>query len=79
MKCIQCDEGYTIDGLTTVAFEKNGIVFLFRHVTTMICPVCGEEYLSEEIQDRLADITERCLEPGLTINVYDFAAGSITA
>lgn len=79
MKCIQCDEGITIDGLTTVAFEKNGIAFLFRHVPAMICPVCGEEYLSEEIQERLADITERCLEPGLTINVFDFATGSVTA
>jgi len=45
----------------------------------MICPICGEEYVSEEIQDRLTEITNRCLEPGLTVNVYDFQAGLITA
>jgi|GEM_PF-2794567 len=39
MKCIQSNEGVTVDGLTTVAFEKNGVAFLFRHVPAMICPV----------------------------------------
>ena len=79
MKCIQCNEGVTVDSITTVAFEKNGAAFLFRHVPAMICPVCGEAYVSEEIQDRLTEITNRCLEPGLTVNVYDFQAGPITA
>jgi len=79
MKCIQCDEGVTIEGLTTVAFEKDGIPFLFRPVPTMICPVYGEEYLSEEIQDRLTEITNRCLKPGLSVYIYEFQAGLITA
>ena len=38
----------------------------------MVCPVCGEEYLAEEIQDRLTSITDRCLQPGLSLNVNDF-------
>ncbi|MCA1917593.1 type II toxin-antitoxin system MqsA family antitoxin [Methanospirillum hungatei] len=79
MKCVQCNEGVTVDSFTTVAFEKNGVAFLFRHVPAMICPVCGEEYLSEEIQDRISEITNRCLEPGLSVNVYDFQAKPITA
>ena len=68
-----------LDSLTTVAFEKDGVAFLFRHVPAMICPMCGEEYLSEEIQDRLTEIRNRCLKPGLSVNVYDFQAGLITA
>ena len=79
MKCIQCNEGQTVDGVATIAFEKKGVAFLFRHVPVMTCPVCGEEYLSEEIQDRLTDITSRCLQPGLSINVYDFNQGQIIA
>ena len=79
MKCVQCHEGETIDGVTTVAFEKDGIAFLFRHVPAMVCPVCGEEYLAEEIQDRLTAITDRCLQPGLSVNVYDFKGELIPA
>ncbi len=79
MKCIQCNEGVTVDSSTTVAFEKNGAAFLFRHVPAMICPICGEEYLSEEIQDRISEITSRFLEPGLSVQVYDFQVGKITA
>ncbi|MCA1916999.1 type II toxin-antitoxin system MqsA family antitoxin [Methanospirillum hungatei] len=52
MKCIQCNEGVTVDGLTTVAYEKNGVAFLFRSVPAMICPVCNEEYVLE-IQNRI--------------------------
>ncbi|GEM_PF-1288619 len=69
----------TIDSLTTIAFEKKGVAFLFRHVPVMTCPICGEEYLSEEIQDRLTDITDRCLQPGLSVNVYDFSQSQIIA
>ena len=79
MKCVQCNEGVTVDSSTTIAFEKNGAAFLFRHVPSMICPVCDEEYLSEEIQDRISEITSRCLERGLSVNVYDFQVGKITA
>jgi len=79
MKCIQSNEGVTVDSSTTVAFEKNGAAFLFRHVPSMICPVCDEEYLSEEIQDWISEITSRCLEPCLSVQVYDFQVGKITA
>ncbi|NLV28137.1 MAG: YgiT-type zinc finger protein [Methanomicrobiales archaeon] len=67
MKCIQCNEGVTFDGLTTVSFEKKkGLRFLFRNVPVMVCLVCGEEYLSEEIQDRRTEITNRCLKMGIS-------------
>ena len=79
MRCVRCEDEETVDSETTVAFGKNGVAFLFRHVPAMVCPECGEEYLSEKIQDRLTDITNRCLQPEQSINIYDFKSQQVKA
>lgn len=53
MKCVICKTGESSEAKTTLTFEKNSSVIIFKDVPCMKCEQCGEVYISEEVSGQL--------------------------
>ena len=53
MLCLICRQAETLDGLTSVTFERGEMRLKVKNVPAHICPVCGEAYLEEEVAVRV--------------------------
>jgi YgiT-type zinc finger domain-containing protein len=49
MICLICRQAATVDGLTSVHFERGEVRLVVNHVPARICPSCGEAYVDEEV------------------------------
>ncbi len=47
MKCVICKTGERFETKTTLTFEKNGSVIVFKDAPCTKCEQCGEIYISE--------------------------------
>ena len=53
MICLICRQGMTMDGLTSVTFERGELKFVVNNVPARVCPLCGEAYVTEVVAERL--------------------------
>jgi len=51
--CLICRQVETIDGLTSVTFERGELRLVVNSVPARICPSCGEAYVDENIAVQL--------------------------
>jgi len=51
--CLICRQAETVDGLTTVQFERGEMRLVVNHVPARVCPSCGEAYVEEQVAARL--------------------------
>ena len=49
MLCLICRQAETVDGLTSVHFERGKMRLLVNNVPARICPSCGEAYVEEQV------------------------------
>lgn len=76
MNCTTCKIGSMIKGTTTVTFDKDSAVIVFRHVPANVCNVCGDYTIDGDIAKELmkAANEERSKGHELTIVNYQKAA-----
>jgi YgiT-type zinc finger domain-containing protein len=53
MICLICRQAETLDGLTSVHFERGEMRLVVNHVPARLCPSCGEAYVEEQVAVRL--------------------------
>jgi YgiT-type zinc finger domain-containing protein len=53
MICLICRQAETLDGLTSVHFERGEMRLVVNHVPARVCPSCGEAYVEEQVAVRL--------------------------
>jgi YgiT-type zinc finger domain-containing protein len=53
MICLICRQAETLDGLTSVHFERGEMRLVVKDVPARVCPSCGEAYVEEEVAVRL--------------------------
>jgi len=53
MICLICRQADTVDGSTSVHFERGEIRLVVNHVPARLCPSCGEAYVEEQVAVRL--------------------------
>ena len=53
MICLICRQVETIDGLTSVTFERGELRIVVNNVPARLCPSCGEAYVDEDIAVKL--------------------------
>jgi len=53
MICLICRQVETMDGLTSVIFERGELRIVVNNVPARICPSCGEAYVDEDIAVKL--------------------------
>ena len=75
MKCIICRQAETIDGLTSVLFERGEFRLVVKSVPARVCPSCGEAYVEEDVAVRLLRDAEEMSRAGMldVVCEYDVA------
>jgi YgiT-type zinc finger domain-containing protein len=53
MICLVCRQAETLDGLTSIHFERGEMRLVVNHVPARVCPSCGEAYVKEQVAVRL--------------------------
>jgi YgiT-type zinc finger domain-containing protein len=74
MKCAICRNGQTREGHITVVLEREHSTLVFKNVPAQICENCGEEYLSESINQKLLKTAEDAVNRGVDLELLRFAA-----
>lgn len=72
MICLICRQTETVDGLTTVNFERGEMKLIVNNVPARVCPSCGEAYVSEKVAVQLLQDAEEKLQAGIFDDVLDF-------
>ena len=49
MLCLICRQAETVDGLTSVHFERGEMRLTVNYVPARVCPSCGEAYVEEQV------------------------------
>ncbi len=74
MICVICRHAEPQGGTTTVTLERDGATIVMKRVPALVCPNCGEAYLSEEVSRHLLDIAGDAARQGVTLDVREYAA-----
>ena len=72
MKCLMCKNESTVEGTTTVTFERDGMTLVVRNVPAQVCTNCGEAYVDEETSSRLLESAERAAREGVELEVRNY-------
>ena len=72
MICLICRQVETVDGLTTVRFERGEMRLVVNNVPARICPSCGEAYVDEDVAGKLLRDAEKMSEAGEMDDVIEF-------
>ena len=72
MICLICRQAESIDGLTSVHFERGEMRLVVNNVPARVCPSCGEAYLDEEVAVRLLRDAEEMSRAGISDDVIEY-------
>jgi YgiT-type zinc finger domain-containing protein len=72
MICLICRQVATMDGFTSVTFERGEMKFVFNNVPARVCPHCGEAYVEEVVAERLLMGAEEMSRMGELEDVRDY-------
>lgn len=64
MICLLCRQAETVDGLTSVHFERGEMRLIVKNVPARVCPSCGEEYVVGEVAVQLLKQVKALSEAG---------------
>ncbi len=74
MKCTTCRQAETREGTTTVTVERDGATLVMQGVPALVCPNCGEDYVSEETALRISAAAAEVADKGIKVEVRQYAA-----
>jgi YgiT-type zinc finger domain-containing protein len=74
MKCTTCGQAEPQSGTTTVTVEREGTMLVMRGVPALVCPNCGEDYVSEETARRISAAAAEVVQRGIKVEVRQYAA-----
>ena len=74
MKCTTCGQAEPQSGTTTVTVEREGTMLVMRGVPALVCPNCGEDYVSEETARRISATAAEVVQRGIKVEVRQYAA-----
>jgi YgiT-type zinc finger domain-containing protein len=76
MICLICRQAETVDGFTSVHFEREEMKLVVNHVPAMVCPSCGEAYVEKEVAVRLLRDAEAMSAAGEVDRVIEYDPAS---
>jgi YgiT-type zinc finger domain-containing protein len=74
MICLICRQVETVDGLTTIHFERGEMRLLVNNVPARVCPGCGEAYVEEDVAVLLLQVAEASAAAGELDRVIEYDA-----
>ena len=72
MICLICRQAETVDGQTSVHFERGEIRLVVNNVPARVCPSCGEAYVDEDVALQLLQGAEEMSDAGELEVVMEF-------
>lgn len=72
MICLLCRQAETVDGLTTVHFERGEMRLVVNNVPARVCPSCGEAYVEEQVAEGLLRSADAISAAGEMDSVRDY-------
>ena len=76
MICTICRQADLDSGTATVTLERAGTTFIMKGVPAVVCPNCGEEYVSDDVSARVLEEAEEAFQAGVTLDVRHFAGAA---
>ncbi len=74
MKCTTCGQADPQAGTTTITIERDGTTLVMKGVPALVCPNCGEDYVSEETTRRISATAAEVVGKGVKVEVRQYAA-----
>jgi YgiT-type zinc finger domain-containing protein len=74
MKCSICQQENLDKGLLTLTFERSGTTVVVKEVPGLVCPNCGEEYVSDETAAHALETAEAAAGGGSSVTVLRYQA-----
>ena len=72
MNCLICRQAETVDGLTSVNFERGETKLTVKNVPARVCPGCGEAYVEKDVAVKLLGVAEKMSKAGIMDDVIDY-------
>jgi YgiT-type zinc finger domain-containing protein len=72
MICLICRQAETVDGVTSVRFERGEMRLVVNNVPAQVCPSCGEAYVEEDVAVRLLRDAEAMSAAGEMDGVIEY-------
>lgn len=72
MICLICRQAETVNGLTSISFERGEVRLVVNSVPARVCPGCGEAYVEEVVAVRLLREAEEMSAAGELENVIEY-------
>jgi len=76
MLCLICRQAETIEGLSSVHFERGEMRLIVSHVPARVCPSCGEAYVEEQVALSLLREAEAMSAAGEMDAVIEYNGGA---
>jgi YgiT-type zinc finger domain-containing protein len=76
MICLICTDAETVDGLTTVRFERGEMRLVVNSVPARVCPSCGEAYVDEQVAVSLFRSAEAMSAAGEMDSIMEYKYNS---
>lgn len=73
-RCILCQQGVPVSGITTVTLERGDVTVVIESVPAMVCPNCGEGYVSEKVTQILLQHAEEVMRSGAKTDISRFGS-----
>jgi YgiT-type zinc finger domain-containing protein len=74
MMCIVCKQGGTRPGATTVVLQRGGATVVINEVPARVCENCGEEYLDEQVAEKVLAAAEASARAGVRVEIREYVA-----
>ncbi len=71
--CTTCKTGLMQKGLTTVTFDKDNMVIVFRNVPANVCSVCGDYTVESETAKELLKTAKEEVSKGHQVSVMNYS------
>jgi YgiT-type zinc finger domain-containing protein len=74
VKCVVCKHGETRPGSTTLVLQRDGATVVINDVPARVCGNCGEEYVDEEVAEKVLATARASASTGLRVEIRDYVA-----
>ena len=74
VKGVICKHGQTQPRTVTVTLERATLTLVIKNVPAQVCQNCGEEYVNEEITERLLKTAEEVAQAGAQVDIREYIA-----
>lgn len=74
MKCVICKQAEIRPSTATVTLEREQLTPVIKGVPGLVCPNCGEEYVDEEVAERLLQTAEEAVRSGVQVDIREYIA-----